>query len=153
MKDPSDKLHRWFLQCPQNYPNAHVCRKQALKICSPEIYLFTGVTGSTSGCLCETCLPCSTCSLFSPCAYLEATLIWKGKWAPLNNQTLQDREWGAWLEGLGLFPTAAPVLGEPKLQGSPTPPTRGVFCMQKAPSFPLFTGKASKKRRIAMRKK
>lgn len=120
---------------------------------SPEIYLFTGVTGSTSGCLCETCLPCSTCSLFSPCAYLEATLIWKGKWAPLNNQTLQDREWGAWLEGLGLFPTAAPVLGEPKLQGSPTPPTRGVFCMQKAPSFPLFTGKASKKRRIAMRKK
>ena len=40
MKDPSDKLHRWFLQCPQNYPNAHGCRKQALKTCSPEIFLF-----------------------------------------------------------------------------------------------------------------
>lgn len=86
------------------------------------------------------------------CPYLEATLIWKGKGASLNNQTLQDREWGAWLEGLGLFPTSAPVLGEPKLQGPLTPPTRGVFCMQKAPSFPLFTGKASKIRRIAMRK-
>lgn len=43
---------------------------------------------------------------------------------------------------LALFPTAAPVLGEPNLL---TPHTRGVFCMQKEPSFPLFTGKASKK--------
>ena len=33
---------------------------------SLEIYLFTGVTVSTSGCLCETCLPCSTCSLPLP---------------------------------------------------------------------------------------
>lgn len=115
-------------------PSAPIWGFQGLTISpSLEIYLFTGVTGST-------------CSLPLPLhAYLEATLIWKGKQASLNNQTLQDREWGAWLEGLGLSPTAAPVLGEPNLQGPPTPPTRGVFCMQKAPSFPLFTGKASKK--------
>ena len=48
-------------------PSAPMWGFQGLTISpSPEIYLFTGVTGSTSGCLCEMCLPCSTCSLPLP---------------------------------------------------------------------------------------